>query len=268
MKTPIGILSLVLALALLLTGCGSPEPVELTPQQKAEAQLDAHHIPDAQYKGILYHEVLNRDFMSFVSEENGLTYHFNPETGAIFWIEDTDGVYPEESGPFNTEETIDTVLGAVLPWVQEQQIGEFTIDRDREMSCTLTEYYDGIPTGTRISVSFSPQGCIRYCSIRYGSVFTKTPDGDVVPVDPRPMIGEEAAIAIAEAAAAEAVKESGFPQTMLPEQTTCDLQAWENDIYYHVNVYFLLDGFNGETNCCIVNVNPYDGSLELVSSSY
>ena len=199
--------------------------------------------------------------------ENGYTYSFDPETGRLVYVQADDLQHPENDNSLTVEQRGKLVLAQVLHWIQQDLIGELRITKESDsnlfVSYRMEEFYDGYPTGTQVWLSCTYQGRINLCGISYGAVFIKNASGEIVPADSRPLIAEEEAITIGEAAATEAMEESSFPQTLLPEKTACTLRATGDRLFYYVEVYSQIEGlYEGYYQ---VLIDPYDGTVQKVA---
>ena len=236
-------------------------------KEKASQIFYAMQIQDAQFKGSAAHEILHQDVLNYESQENGYTYSFDPETALLRSIEDTDGEYPEDLPELSAEERDAQVMAQVTQWLQPYMVGEFRVfsQGDNNFACSYTfeEHRDGYPTGMSVFVYCTHGGYIQTCDIIHGGIFTKKPNGDIALVDSRPLITEEEATAIGIAAATEAMEESSFPQTPLPEKTACTLRATGDRLFYYVEVYSQIEGlYEGYYQ---VLIDPYDGTVQKVA---
>ncbi|MBE6944795.1 MAG: hypothetical protein E7459_01745 [Ruminococcaceae bacterium] len=257
---------LVAGVATCLWSCGK---APVSPEETAERQLSRMGVTDAVFLGELTHEVLENQVLSYSSQENGYTYSFDPETALLRSIEDTDGEYPEDLPELSAEERDAQVMAQVTQWLQPYMVGEFRVfsQGDNNFACSYTfeEHRDGYPTGMSVFVYCTHGGYIQTCDIIHGGIFTKKPNGDIALVDSRPLIAEEEATAIGIAAATEAMEESSFPQTLLPEKTACTLRATGDRLFYYVEVYSQIEGlYEGYYQ---VLIDPYDGTVQKVAQN-
>ena len=235
----------------------------VSPQTHAESLLTGLHISDAKSHGVSLHW-LGEELLSYSSEEAGYTYSFNPNTGNLRFVEKMEISSSKRGKAVSPDKAANSTLKQLKLWLKDVLIGELTLtsehDSNMDYTFNFVEFYEGQYTGTAAYVTCAYDGTIDLCVIHTGTVFTKSSKGDIVPVDTRPLIGEEKALAIGEAAAAEAMAESSFTQTLLPEKTTCTLKATGDHRYYYVEVYshveVLCEGYYQ------VVINPYDGTVE------
>lgn len=184
----------------------------------------------------------NKEYLRCISDSTGFQYSFDSVSGRLIDIRknmntQTVAVASDSASSILTDdERRAYVLEHVSSCMQDELIGELEIDSENfsnvNYSYLILEYYNGEETGTSAFVSCTPEGEITVCSFKYGSIFCKKANGDIVLANDTPFISEENAIETAmEFVEEKADEKSG---EVLTDSPASELHATEDMHYYEV----------------------------------
>ena len=266
-------LLLLLLTAAILASCAAPEAA--APQKRIAATLSALGVTDAQFREQVSDPGRKRDgCLLYTSDTTKMGYFFAPDTGtpvSLLRFDLLDGPYREDD-PVAREpmilpgESRDEALlryaQALLGW---DMIGQLSVrvgqDEGAVRNYTVTETYDGIPTGTSVGFTVRANGSVSTVSVELGSIFKPGFFGRWVIAAGDQLIGEDAAIAVAR---------EGFAQLNMAKQSvsddiSCELTASQDALLYTVQIHFT-DG-NGWVRSYKAVIDAHTGQLlrDLIS---
>lgn len=266
-------LLLLLLTAAVLASCAVPEAV--APQKRIAATLSALGITDAEFREQVSDPGRKRDgCLLYTSDAAKMGYFFTPDTGtpvSLLRFDLLDGPYREDD-PVAREpmilpgESRDEALlryaQALLGW---DMIGQLSVrvgqDEGEVRNYTVTETYDGIPTGTSVGFTVRANGSVSTVSVELGSIFKPGFFGRWVIAAGDQLIGEDAAIAVAR---------EGFAQLDMVKQSvsddiSCELTASQDALLYTAQIHFT-DG-NGWGRSYKAVIDAHTGELvhDLIS---
>ena len=253
--------------ALLLPGCTKSSAY--SPQDRIAATLSGLGVADARPDETGSAKLSDEGALLYTSNETQMGYFFDPKTGALLDVFDFNtlgGTYRETAAAspapapvvFAADNRDAFLLEYAKVCIGPDLIGDLSLRVGQDLgelhSYTVTESYDGIPTGTAVSFSTGADGRIGMVNVTIGSVFEKAKDGTWV-LDTDKLIGEEAAIQIAR----DSLKALDLEIRSVSEDATCKLDAVEDLLIYTIHIGFTdAKGREREYRC---GINAYTGEL-------
>lgn len=259
------LICLALAALLLLCACAAGKPE--TPKEFTQSTLRAMGARDAEYVGEATPFIDEELYALYTSTATGFSYYFDTETGLLKWAEDL-GALDREPGKLaklSYEKHRAYALKLAKSAVRDVLFGELTLESETPDNMTrsyvFAETYDGIPTGTKVSV-----GCLENHEILsvhpiYGSVFQKNEDGTYTLRRGDELISEETACEAARYAAVTSQGYAGF--TLLDQAPEITLTGHKDSLYYEIKLDAEDD--NGRHRCFTVRVDAFDAEILSVS---
>lgn len=217
----------------------------------------------------------DEQYLVYHSDSALMRYCFTPDSGQLaeiwhdsFFDKDLgmEDLCRDDSPALPEAELEELLLDFAARCITSHQIGELRIARKydrgiRFYNYVVAEQYQGIETGTLVSITFIDDGTITNAGITIGSVFQTDDNGHVTPANPDPMIGEEAAIEYAMRAMAEDLPEE--VDAAMSDKITCELRAEGPILAYYVTVPYL--DSNGWELEYRVLLEAYTGEVVLSS---
>lgn len=220
-----------------------------SPQDYITSTLSSLGVMDAEFAEQVSDPGRSRDgCLLYTSDSTQMGYYFEPDTGvlkSIFHYTLLDHTYSEKasqaSAPMpmqaSTENCTDSLLRYAEVCIGEDLIGDLQIETKQDEGIlhryTVTEFYDGIETGTTVMFSCTPEGQITMVNEAIGSVFEKDADGSYSIAGGGALIGEEAAVE-----AARSGLEALLDPPYISDLASCKLDAAEDKLVYTVEIPF------------------------------
>ena len=210
-------------------------------EQSIESTLELLNASDAIYLETIDEEEC--DYLIYYSNSTGCEYQFRTPSGKLASITNIDVIESDSSAvlfsaPLTDLQRQEAVLDYVSYVFTGSMIGQLEIESERasgnDFLYHITEYYDGMETGTSAFVICSPNADVSVCVVRYGSIFVRNEDGSISLANDTPFISEETAIANALDFVEDHATERGC--TVQPETATSTLKADEDLQYFEVSV--------------------------------
>lgn len=258
---------LLLLTAAVLASCAAPKPA--APEERITAVFSALGVTDAQFREQVSDPGRKRDgCLLYTSDAAKMGYFFDPDTGApvsLLRFDLLDSPYREDD-PAAREPMLlpgESRDEALLRYAQAllggDMIGQLSVrvgqDEGAVRNYTVTETYDGIPTGTSVGFTSRSNGSVSTVRVELGSIFKPGFFGRWVIAAGDQLIGEEAAIAVAR---------EGFAQLDMGKQSvsddiSCELTASQDALLYTVQIHFT-DG-NGWVRGYKAVIDAHTGEL-------
>lgn len=222
-----------------------------SPSRIIEETLAHLNVTDAVLVGLTGNETTG-EFLEYTSQSTGLTYSFDPATGRLVSTikalaqDSTAGTASDRVSTQSVEGTTgmtDEQLRAyALEYAEgcmwQEKIGTFQIEEETAAGTrrvyTIKEYYDGLQTGTKITLSCKTDGTVSLCHITYGEIFFQDSDGNISLIDNSPWIDENTAFETAAAFVRTDASENGY--TLTGDDIQCQIQALEDQQFYNITI--------------------------------
>lgn len=220
-----------------------------SPQDNITSTLSSLGVMDAEFVEQVSDPGRSKDgCLLYTSDSTQMGYYFEPDTGvlkSVLHYSRISSTYREKASSASVlvpmQAPAENRTAALLQYAEscigESLIGELQIETKQDQGTlhryTVTEFYDGIETGTTVMFSCTPEGQITMVNVAIGSVFQKSPDGTYVIASGGELIGEKAAIE-----AARAGLEALLDPPYISELASCKLDAAEDKLVYTVEIPF------------------------------
>lgn len=254
-----------LLLVLTVISCLAVQRAKVfSPEESALRVLQELNVKDAAYMGsAVLDERDPIEYFHYQSESTGMSLYFDQSDGRLR-LAQAEGDYGAESDRalLTDEEHRLWILEQAEIYISTALIGELRVETQsgsvgKPRDYELVEYYDGIPTGTKVFVHCTKNGEIFYVIPVYGSLFEKTAFGGYVLKRGDSLIGETEAIQIAEAEIAVLALETAYTRTDDPVDIV--LSASGEKLFFRITLETIHE--NGWARAYVVDVDAYDGSI-------
>lgn len=258
------------------------DPIQMNAQDKIDQALYEHQAMDAVR---MEHNFLAESFRQtgtdvvlYYSESTATRFTFRADNGELLTFvtlgtpsnETGDaGIQSEQQSKVTlTEQQLDEVaLSHAARELGDAVFGQLQItDRNDQDNCIyygISDYYNGIPTGTNVYLGVDLFGTLKICAPQVGTIFTRQEDGSVIMSSQAEMISQDDAETTALSAANEQAKGKEYENTL--EVVSCELCGAGGTLYYEVMIEGYSYGYRAKTY--IVKVNAVTGQVNSVLGS-
>lgn len=268
-KYSIPVCAIMIALVVLMMALLARNSPVSAAHNQVQRTLDALGVADAQRVDILSDGEEER--ILYTSEEYQKCFYFHVDTGILdeiipYSLTDPDyeppegWLPPQQLAPAGTEERHETLLEYAAACITPNQIGELVLEIEQDQgvlhSYSVVEYYEGVPTGTRVSINCSADQ-LRSTQVVIGSRPQRNADRADTLTQKSQQITENAAV---ENAISWVKNESATkPKNICTDEITCELFASGEALYYFVQVPF--DEGVGYVRSYCVQIDAYTGEV-------
>lgn len=258
---------ILLVLALCLTGCAQDRPK--TPEARIAAVLEATEAQDAVFVAREPLSILSGDeYLHYISEAAQMSFYFRPEDGSLALAENPQADFEAAASAYSdlsAEEHTAYAMAYAQACIAADLIGELEVEEapdedDYSKDYVFAEYYDGIPTGTRVFVSCLRNDEIYYVMPKFGNLFEPGAFGGYRLRNGRDFIGEKAA----RETALGQLEQIGGEYRPTEAEPVIELRAMGEDLFYRVSMEAATE--TGWFRIYTVDVDAYDG--EILETTY
>lgn len=257
---------ILLVLALCLTGCAQDRPK--TPEARIAAVLEATEAQDAVFVAREPLSILSGDeYLHYISEAAQMSFYFDPEDGSLVKAKNENSNTESTSvySDFTSESHLEYAMEYAKACAAADLIGELQVELSpaedaQSRDYIFAEYYDGIPTGTRIAVNCRPNGEIYSVMPKFGNLFEPGAFGGYRLRNGRDFIGEETA----RETALGQLEQIGGEYRPTEAEPVIELRAMGEDLFYRVSMEAATE--TGWFRIYTVDVDAYDG--EILETTY
>lgn len=257
-------LAALIVVCVIVTAIPVLQAATATPQDRTDKVLRNLRLEDAIDLGEYTSPLQSVGLCHAYTDESGdMTLCFDLETGRLVRLENLAALEEGDREPvFDSEEE---KRECALEWAEDTladaRFGELVLTNVGTYSYVFSEYYDGIPTGTAVDVTFLDNGELLSVSLFYGDLFERDAFGRYSLRRGDDLIGEDAAIAAAEKAFAECADARGYTYTQKP---TVELTVYRKQLCYKVTI--VTDRIADWARDFTIWVDAYDA--EILSIAY
>ncbi len=256
-KHLIGLTAVLLAAVLFGLHIFPMESDAFSVQDRIRGQLDSIGIVDAVREETLDETLADENFMCYSSAERDMLLFFSGETGILRWVDTMAAQTDAEL--LSTRMSEAELLAQSREWAElllgQNQIGELELTEATEDEVIFTEYYEGQPTGTSVTVYW--EGRAMTSTITYiGEIFVKNELGQVVPKNEGEMLPQEQAIALG----LEYIAPNAAGYELDQDTVLCERKIFRGTWVYQIRVESAADEGGFSTRFTAV-IDPWTGEL-------
>lgn len=264
-KIPI-VMCIILVVMLSVVGMYITRTEAFSAEEAVTYALDAMKLDDAQFVGKEPLTALSEDvYLLYTSEEAHMAFYFDPQDGSLAMAKNQNADFEADSSPYaelTAQEHTDYVMEYAQAAIAADLIGALEVEEAPaedaySKNYVFAEYYEGIPTGTRVTVSCLSNGEIHYIMPVFGELFQPASFGRYELRSGDEFIGEASAGEIA----VKRVEEVGEGYLPTDTEPVIELRAMGGDLFYEV----MLETANSLdwNRTYTIRVDAYDGEVLL-----
>lgn len=270
-------LFLVLAISAIFISYFSGNVTAFSAQDQIDKTFECLNVSDAVLVSTNSPDsTASSEILQYHSETAKMNYYFTASSGVLteiwhdaYFAGKIEILRSDDSPALSSEILNQLILDYAEGCITNHQFGELVITKcndagSRFYDFTVTEFYEGILTGTKIEINTIDDGQITLADVTIGSIFTKDESGRIVPVDDRPLIGEETAIESALAAFAEDLPNDSA--SILSDQINAEPRVFKEGTTLGYFVTIRYEDSSGRNCTYRASINAYTG--EVISTSH